>query len=227
MIYNGANTNFMSGVSYMHILIIDDHPLYREILAQHLEGVFSSESVVSVFEAVSAEEALGILEYQCFDLVLLDIGLPGLSGVAALPLILMKCPDVHVVMMSGIYDAKTVQAMIAEGGRGYISKTAGSREFENAIKLIRSGEIFISPSVISKQEKGKRELPSNKTTALSELTPKQKEVFMLMSQGYQNKIIASKLNCTEGTIKLHVSAILQRLQVKNRTEAVMKAATVS
>lgn len=208
----------------MHILVIDDHPLYREILVQHLQRMFSAKQVVSVFEAVSAEEALGTLEYQCFDFILLDIGLPGISGVEALPLLQEKCPDAKIAVMSGAYDAEVAQAMIAQGAHGYISKTAGSREFESAITLILAGEDFISPSVMSKPVGYKKKSPQRDT--LSELTPKQNEVLKLMSLGYQNKIIASKLNCTEGTIKLHVSAILQRLQVKNRTEAVMKKTAI-
>ena len=210
----------------MHILIIDDHPLYREVLAQHLQKIFSSEQA-SIFEAVSAEEALGILEYQCFDFILLDISLPGISGMAALSLLHSKCPDAHVVMMSGSCDVEAVQSMMTQGAHGYISKTAGSREFESAIRLILSGETFISPSILSTLGVNKKNFQDNSNTTLSELTPKQKEVLKLMSEGDQNKIIASKLHCTEGTIKLHVSAILQRLQVKNRTEAVMKAAAIN
>ena len=208
----------------MHILVIDDHPLYREILVQHLQRMFSSKQTVSIFEAVSAEEALGILDYQCFDFILLDIGLPGISGVEVLPLLQKKCPEADIAMMSGAYDAEVAQAMIAQGAHGYISKTAGSREFESAITLILSGEDFISPSVMSKPARCEKK--SSQSDTLSELTPKQNEVLKLMSLGYQNKIIASKLNCTEGTIKLHVSAILQRLQVKNRTEAVMKKTAI-
>lgn len=211
----------------MHILIIDDHPLYREILAQHLKRIFPPEQTVSIFEAVSAEEALGVLEYQGFDIILLDIGLPGLSGMAALPLLHKKCPNADIAMMSGVCDVGMAQTIIAQGARGYISKTAGSREFESAIKLILSGETFISPSVMSKFKENTKISQDNRGAPLPELTPKQKEVFKLMSQGCQNKIIAAELNCTEGTVKLHVSAILQRLNVKNRTEAVMKTVNLS
>lgn len=209
----------------MHMLVVDDHPLYREILVQHLQRIFLSKQAVSIFEAVSAEEALGILEYQCFDFILLDIGLPGMSGVEALPLLQEKCPNAGIAIMSGAYDAEVAQSMIAQGANGYISKTAGSREFESAITLILSGEDFISPSVMSKPLGYNKNSPQS--DKLPQLTPKQNEVLKLMSLGYQNKIIAAKLNCTEGTIKLHVSAILQRLQVKNRTEAVMKTTVVT
>ena len=211
----------------MRILIVDDHPLFREALGSLLESFYPG---ASVFEVGSVEEAIGVLnQYTKFDLVVLDIFLPGNAGLIGFALIKEKALQTPVVIMSGADDAAVAHRLIEHGARGYIAKSAGMGDVKNALHLILAGEIYISPSMLAEAKK------SVSTTYLqakpieprqpdvSGLTPRQQEVFQLMAQGLPNKSIATKLNCSDGTVKLHVSAILRTLHARNRTEAVLAA----
>lgn len=216
----------------MRILIVDDQPLFREALGSLLEHFYPG---AAVFEVGSVEEAVGVLcQYANFDLIMLDVFLPGGTGVAALALIKEKVQQTPVVIMSGADDAEIARKLIEHGARGYIAKSAGAGDVKNALHLILAGEIYISPSMLAE---AKSSLPSDSGNSppptmpdsdampgMAGLTPRQREVFRLMARGLPNKSIARELSCSDGTIKLHVSAILRALHARNRTEAVQMAA---
>lgn len=213
----------------MRILIVDDHPLFREALGSLLEDFYSGSSV---FEVCSLEEAIGVLnQYAGFDLIVLDIPLSGEVGIAGLDLIQEKAQRTPIVIMSGADDAVVAHHLIEHGVRGYIAKSAGRGDVKNALRLILAGEIYISPSVLA--ETGCPTVRANgvpvavirndSTPDISGLTPRQQDVFRLMARGLPNKSIARELNCSDGTVKLHVSAILRTLHARNRTEAVQAA----
>ncbi len=216
----------------MRILIVDDQPLFREALGSLLERFYPG---AAVFEVGSVEEAVGVLcQYANFDLIMLDVFLPGGTGVAALALIKEKVQQTPVVIMSGADDAEIARKLIEHGARGYIAKSAGAGDVKNALHLILAGEIYISPSMLAE---AKSSLPSDSRNSppptmpdsdempgMAGLTPRQREVFRLMARGLPNKSIARELSCSDGTIKLHVSAILRALHARNRTEAVQMAA---
>jgi two-component system, NarL family, nitrate/nitrite response regulator NarL len=213
----------------MRILIVDDHPLFREALGSLLERFYPG---AAVFEVGSVEEAAGVLnQYVSFDLILLDICLPGESGVAGLVRLQTKVPDTPIVILSGVDDAETARDVIERGARGYIAKSAGAGDVKNALHLIMAGEIYISPSMLAEARsraiatKLQAEVSAEgKVPVLDGLTPRQREVFRLMALGLPNKSIANQLQCSDGTVKLHVSAILRALHARNRTEAVQVAA---
>jgi len=200
----------------MRILIIDDHPLFREILSKHLNSFFPSSIT---FEVGSVEEGLGLMQYKQFDLVCLDLHLPGLDGLKGFSLLHSKMPEAAIVIISGSANPQVAKAIMKQGANGYISKSSGIREIKNALDIILSGEIYISPCIFTSNISTELSLVHDKENKLSGLTPRQREVFELMSKGLPNKSIASQLYCSEGTIKLHVSAILRALKVGNRTEA--------
>jgi len=209
----------------MHALIIDDHPLFREAAASHLKDLFPDEIII--LEASSPDEALGITRYKTFELILLDINFPGALGTDILPELRKKNSDSTIIVMSGSHNPALAEMTIEQGANAFISKLTGSREMNNAIQLAVSGETYISPAVYSTAQAGidQTRLP-DRTDQLCKLTSRQQEVLKLLTKGLSNKAIARELNCTEGTTKLHVSAILERLDVSNRTEAVIKAAAM-
>ncbi|MEN9424804.1 MAG: hypothetical protein RL122_2187 [Pseudomonadota bacterium] len=213
----------------MRILIVDEQPLFREALGNLLERFYPS---ASVFEVSSVEEAAGVLnQYVQFDLIILEIFSSSQQGLVSLAMLQEKSPNARLVVMSGADDSGAARAVIEHGARGYITKLAGGSDVRNALHLILAGEIYISPSMLA-EGKPRIVTPSvpvvagvtADASAVARLTPRQQEVFRLMAQGLPNKSIASRLKCSDGTVKLHVSAILRTLHARNRTEAVRAGA---
>lgn len=207
----------------MRTLIVDDHTLFREALILLLKEF---DPTVTLIEASSAEEALSALDfYADLDLILLDLRLPGMDGLAVLPLIREACPTVPVVLLSGTEDRATARYALDQGAAGFIHKSAGSQEMRNALSLVLQGDVYAPLALLTYSERtGPPESTRNRADGESGLTERQLEVLRLMSDGRPNKIIARELGITEATVKLHVSAILQALDVHNRTEAVLEAA---
>jgi DNA-binding NarL/FixJ family response regulator len=202
----------------VHILIIDDHPLYRKVLSDHLKMSFSSSII---YESSTIEEALALMDYKQFDMICLDLSLPGISGLQGFLALREAMPIAFIVVISGFNDRVLAEEIIDHGANGYISKSVNGREISNALALIVTGEIYISPCILmTPSVTTKQKSVQKKAYQLAQLTPRQREVFQLMSKGLPNKSIALQLECSEGTIKLHVSAILRTMKARNRTEAV-------
>ena len=206
----------------MRILIVDDHTLFREAFILLLKEF---DPKVALIEASSAEEALSALDYYAdLDLILLDLRLPGMDGLAVLPLIREACPTVPVVLLSGTEDRATARYALDQGAAGFIHKSAGSQEMRNALRLVLQGEVYAPLALLTYAEATQeREPAEDPGDGESGLTQRQLAVLRLMSGGRPNKTIARELGITEATVKLHVSAILQALGVRNRTEAVLEA----
>jgi DNA-binding NarL/FixJ family response regulator len=202
----------------VRILIIDDHPLFREILRQYVEDSYPD---ARIFEAGSVQEAMAVLvEYAGFGLITLDVSLPEMDGIAGLALIRAMLPVIPVMMMSGVNDTSMAHLAMAHGANGYVSKSAGGRELKHAMHLILGGDAYISPCVlISKSTVVPPPVPEEETLGEFGMTPRQLEVCRLLMAGLPNKAIARRLACAEGTVRLHVSAVLRALNVRNRTEA--------
>jgi DNA-binding NarL/FixJ family response regulator len=206
----------------MRILIVDDHTLFREALVLLLKEF---DPAVTLIEASTAEEALSALDYYTdLDLILLDLKLPGMDGLSALPLLREASPTVPVMLLSGTEDWAAARQALAEGAAGFIHKSAGSQAMRNALRLVLKGEVYAPLAMLTSPELDEPSEPAEIASAGElGLTHRQLEVLQLMSQGQPNKIIARELGITEATVKLHVSAILQALCVRNRTEAVLEA----
>lgn len=215
----------------MRILIIDDHPLFREVLRQYIEDSYPD---ARVFEVGSVPEAMAVLaEYAGFGLITLDVSLPEMDGIAGLALIRAMLPVIPVVMMSGVNDTGMARLAMEHGANGYVSKSAGGRELKHAMRMILGGDAYISPCVLISKSTTMQTEPEVKAVpppiqeeeALSEfgMTPRQLEVCRLLMAGLPNKSIARKLACAEGTVRLHVSAVLRALNASNRTEAARAA----
>jgi DNA-binding NarL/FixJ family response regulator len=199
------------------IVIVDDHPLFRDALNQALSVAFES---VEILEAGSLDEiALKLSADSEVDLVLLDLAMPGVQGFSGLIFLRAQHPEIPVVIVSASEDPDTIWRAIAFGAAGYIPKSLPAKEIRAAVGKILDGEVWTPPSIglASVADPQTSELASR----LSTLTPQQVRVLMMLGEGLLNKQIAFKLSVSEATIKAHVSAILQKLAVDSRTQAVI------
>ena len=208
----------------MHILLVDDHTLFREAL-HHVLGQLDDQ--VFILEAGNAEEAAQLLSRsRLLDLVLLDVDLPGVDGLAALPDLRDLAPTLPIVLVSGSENPAHVARALEQGALGYIPKSSSSHEMLAALRIILQGDIYVPPRLMGKV--GNPLICQAPTPhafgATAALTARQIEVLELMTRGLPNKSIARTLNVAEGTVKLHVAAILRSLGARNRTEASIQAA---
>ena len=208
----------------MKILIADDHELFREGL-RHVLGQL--EDNVQVVEAGDFSQAFALADsHPDIDIVLLDLNMPGANWDEGLPRLRATLPqDVPVVVLSAADDRRSVLQAVEMGAAGYIPKTSSSRVMLSALKLVLSGGVYLPPALIERSvPRGEGLNPAVVEQAMSILTPRQREVLSLLGEGKSNKEIARILELAEGTVKLHVTAILKALNVNNRTRAVVAAA---
>ena len=202
----------------MKILVIDDHPLIQDALSLLLPQL--GDGIV-VRNAVDAAAATAILDDEPdVARVLLDLALPGTRGLYLLNDLVQDYPGVPIVVLSATHDRATVNASLAAGARGFIAKTADARELLDAVRQSIAGLEYLTPDVTLEPDgDGVRIAPG----ALG-LTARQADVLMLLVQGKPNKLICRDLKLSEGTVKVHVSAILKRLNVRTRAQAVASLA---
>lgn len=212
----------------MRILLIDDHPLFREGVALLLKPLVEA---LETWEAGSCEEAFALLrERGSVDLVMIDLGLPGLSGLEGLGQLRRDHPEVPVVVMSSADDKDTVLAALDAGAMGFIPKSSTSQIMLGALRLILARGIYLPPSAFL----GGRAVPpaapvpaavpgQGRRPADLGLTPRQADVLHLLLQGKPAKLIGRQLNLSLSTVKAHTSAVLRALNVTTRTQAVLAA----
>lgn len=199
--------------------IADDHPLFREAMLNVLATHFP-DAVVA--ESSSLEETIAALgENPDIDLLLLDINMPGSQDLFGLVNVRKNFPDVPVVMVSAWQDKTIMSRALGHGASGYIPKSLNSDAIAEAIKSVLSGEHWVPggiDSVKSPLDGDELDLASR----LAQLTPQQYKVLCALREGQLNKQIAYDLGITEATVKAHITAILRKLGVSNRTQAVLK-----
>lgn len=202
------------------IIIVDDHPLFRAALRQTLS---SGDSSIAVEEAGDLGGLTAALEAnrEC-DLVLLDLNMPGVRGFSGLLLLRAQYPDVPVMIISAVDDTSVMRRAFELGASGYLHKSVGPPEIRRAIETVLKGEVFVPQGIDLTAGDSESELLSR----LATLTPQQVRVLMMLSDGLMNKQIAYELSISEATVKAHVSAILQKLDVDSRTQAVIAAAKI-
>ena len=199
------------------IVIVDDHPLFRGALRQALSAQLAEADIV---EASSLEQLMTSLEAGVeTDLVLLDLAMPGVQGLSGLLLLRSQHPAVPVVVVSANEDPLTIRRAMDFGASGFVPKSQPVERIRQAVQVVLDGGIWSPPEldVGSVDDKETRDLAQR----LATLTPQQVRVLMMLGEGLLNKQIAYKLGVSEATIKAHVSAILQKLGVDSRTQAVI------
>ena len=212
----------MNDPTIYHLVIADDHPLFRGALREAVSGLLAR---VEIAEAGSFEEVSKLLDHGSeTDLILLDLAMPGVRGFSGLMYLRAQYPTVPVVVVSANDDPAVIRRCMEFGAAGFIPKTLGIDAMRDAIARVLAGEVWTPPDVdLSRQTDAE-------TTAmiarLATLTPQQVRVLMMLSGGLLNKQIAYELGVSEATVKAHVSAILQKLGVESRTQAVIAAAKI-
>jgi two-component system, NarL family, nitrate/nitrite response regulator NarL len=206
----------------MRILIVDDHALFRDALGLLLHQFHEP---VKIVHAGTADEALAAAaHYTDLDLILLDLTLsPSGGGLPALAALRRIAPTVPVVVVSASLKAADVRAALAGGAAGYVPKTLNSQEMLAALGQIMDGDIFVPPQLLAALTGAGLGARAVDAEPRSALTGRQIEVLQLLGTGQSNKEIARALGLTEGTVKLHVSALMRALGAKNRTEVVVAA----
>lgn len=198
------------------IVIVDDHPLFRGALAQALSRSIDAAEIV---EAGSLDELITQLAADDgVDLILLDLTMPGVQGLSGLLYMRAEHPQIPVVIVSASEDATTIRRAIEFGASGYVPKSLPVDQIRSAVAQVLDGAVWTPPEIeIGQTDKASGEIIAR----LSTLTPQQVRVLMMLGEGLLNKQIAYRLGVSEATIKAHVSAILQKLGVDSRTQAVI------
>jgi len=204
----------------MKILIVDDHPLIQEAL-QHVLAAL--DPALELIQAQDASEAHAALSREPdTDLILLDLALPDSDGFELLGDLRREWPGMPVLVLSATHDRSTVEHALDLGAMGFIPKTANTRVLLEALRLVLSGGVYL-PSESGRASGGIRPRAVTRPDQLG-LTLRQADVLKLLVQGKPNKLIRRDLRLSEGTVKVHVSAILRALNVRNRTQVVIELA---
>ena len=204
----------------VRVLIADDQTLFREGIKDLLE----SEKLIEVIgEAADGQEVVRLAKKLKPDVILMDIKLPHLDGVAATRIIRKECPNTNVLILSGFEDEAHVMESIQAGANGYLSKMLPATELVNALKTFANDGVMIPQPVMGKLIAGLRQMGSGDgSNSPVALTKTEIRVLVLLGSGMSNKEIAAKMDCSVKTIKNHLNAVFQKLEVSNRTEAVVK-----
>ena len=212
----------LSKAEFHNLLIADDHPLFRGALREAVNGLFDR---VAIAEAGTFEEVTEFLDRGGeIDLVLLDLRMPGVRGFSGLMYLRAQYPALPIVVVSANDETAVIRRCMEFGASGFIPKTLGVEALRQAIGHVLRGEVWTPPDVDLTRD---AEADSAGMIArLSTLTPQQVRVLMMLSEGLLNKQIAYELGVSEATVKAHVSAILQKLGVESRTQAVIAAGKI-
>lgn len=201
-------------------VIADDHPLFRGALQEALAGI---GNISAIYEAGDFESTKALVqEHEDIDLVLLDLSMPGASGLSGLISLRGIHPTVPMVVISAHDDPATIRRALDLGASGFISKSASMEEIRDAVQTVLDGDIA-APIGFDLGVEHDPEI-SDLIKRLQTLTPQQTRVLAMLAEGLLNKQIAYELGVSEATIKAHVSAVLQKLGVDSRTQAVIRLA---
>ena len=203
----------------MKVLIADDHPLVRDALARTVRELDANARVLQAGDfdtllRLACEEGV-----EAADLALLDLNMPGMNGLAGLRRLRERLPLLPVVVASGQDDGATIRAVLAAGAAGFIPKSERAEVLLGALRLVLAGGVYVPARSLDAPAPA----PPTPAAAVALLTPRQRDVLRALSRGQPNKLIARELGLTEGTVKIHIAAILRALEARNRTEAVVRA----
>ncbi|MER8724102.1 MULTISPECIES: response regulator transcription factor [unclassified Mesorhizobium] len=203
----------------IRLAIVDDHPLFREGVVRTLDQIGGFEIVG---EGSSRDDALRIVEDRRPDILLMDISVPG-GGLAVIEPALERHSALKIVMLTVSEENQHVMAALQSGARGYVLKGVGSRTLAAILRTVASGERYVCPQLSARllADLSAQSKEPAKVDGLAELTSREREILTLVAAGLSNKRIGLRLNLHEKTIKHHMTRILAKLNVSNRTEAAM------
>jgi DNA-binding NarL/FixJ family response regulator len=195
----------------IRILLADDHAITREGTRRLLEAEPDLEVIA---EAANGEEALRLAEELLPDIIVLDISMPGLSGVQVAEVVRRKLPETRIVILTGYDSEQYARALVRLGVSGYLSKTASCEELAAALRAAHFGQPYFQPKVVELLR------GTSGPGAGDEPTPREMEVLPLVAEGLRNKEIARRLSTSERTVQFHLSNLFCKLQAGSRTELV-------
>jgi two-component system nitrate/nitrite response regulator NarL len=198
----------------VRIVIVDDHPIFRSGLSRSLED---EPGFQIVGEGASAADAISLFDQHRPDIVLLDLSMPG-GGHSALRVILRRDAAASVIVLTASEHDSDIAQALAEGAKGYVLKGVGVSELVNVISGVAAGD-GLSASASTRDGMAGMETVKHQARALANLTPREEQILELVAAGNSNKEIARLLNLQEKTIKHNMTRILQKLKLRNRTEA--------
>jgi DNA-binding NarL/FixJ family response regulator len=206
----------------MKVLVADDHPMVRSALAHTVRDV---EPDVEVIEADTFQTVCEAVQCDQPDMALIDLNMPGMNAIEGLRRLRQRFPTLVLVVASGQQDTATIRAVLELGALGFIPKTESRDVILMAIRLVRAGGTYIPKQTLQIRSGAPAQgaATASRGPGSDNLTPRQFEVLQLLGQGQPNKLIARELGLTEGTVKIHLAAILRSLEARNRTEAVVRA----
>lgn len=205
----------------MRLLLVDDHPMVRDGLKHLLREL---DADLHVDEAGDCSQATSLAGSGDYDLILLDLRMPGLAGLAALAAVREAFPASSVVVLSGEQDARIVRQAIEKGAMGFIPKSSTSSVMLQALRLVLARGIYLPPNALDATTSVEDQPRQVVDVAIEGLSDRQMEVLRRVVQGKPNKVIARELAISEGTVKVHLSAVFRALKARNRTEIVFAAA---
>ena len=212
-----------AGHEDISVMVVEDHPLFCEALTMTLREGFSVQSVTARPTLEAATEALSNGENP--DVIILDLNLPDVTGMEGLIRMKALRPDTPVIVVSSLSDNRIVNSVLQNGGAGFVSKDSPRDEIIAAFRTVWSGGSYTPESFVAIDDGAARD-SENFSRRLADLTPQQGRILAAICEGKLNKQIAFDLSIAEATVKAHVTAILRKLGVQSRTQAVLLAQNV-
>ena len=204
----------------IRVVIADDHPMFREGVAKTLSDFANCEVVA---ECANADDALEAVCNHLPDIALLDISMPG-GGIEAARRIAATCPVVRILMLTASENESDVMEALEVGACGYVLKGVGGEELADIINTVHDGGVYVSPSLAARMLVDiKDHNGSERFDLFSDLTAREEQILKQVAQGLSNKEVALVLTLSEKTVKHYMTNVLQKLQVRNRVEAAIKA----
>ena len=199
----------------MKILLVDDHQMVRLGLKSYLE---LQEDIAEVSEAVNGKEGVEQALAEHPDVIIMDIVMPEMNGIEATLAILKEWPEAKILILTSYLDNEKIYPVLDAGAHGYMLKTSSTEEILRAVKKVAKGEFAIETEVSKKVEYHRNHIELHE-----DLTARERDILGLLAKGYENQRIADELFISLKTVKTHVSNILSKLEVSDRTQAVVYA----
>ncbi|WP_175859139.1 response regulator transcription factor [uncultured Streptococcus sp.] len=199
----------------MKILLVDDHQMVRLGLKSYLE---LQDGVAEVSEAVNGKEGVEQALASRPDVIIMDIVMPEMNGIEATLAILKEWPEAKILILTSYLDNEKIYPVLDAGAHGYMLKTSSAEEILRAVKKVAKGEFAIETEVSKKVEYHRNHIELHE-----DLTARERDILGLLAKGYENQRIADELFISLKTVKTHVSNILSKLEVSDRTQAVVYA----